>query len=1050
MTGRTRVPGRGSEHAAALAAAGKVARLITTGSAPEEVLETLLREFAGIVDAQAAACFRVDGDHLHLVAAHGAATELGGAPGQASGRVEPGTVPGRVALDGRTVQMACPPTDPAHPGGSGLRTVLGVPVGRGGAPLGVLVLGRSAAEPFSGGQIELVEAAAGQALTMLANARLHGELDASTAALDETILYQAVLRDVSRAMSLTRGLGEALEIMIIRGVAMSRSAGGAIWTFDEQQDLFVLQATAGIDPELVEVLRDHPVRAGEDAIGMAADLQKPVEVTDLGEASRSPAELARSVLGSAGYSSLAVAPLLGRQRVVGALAVWRRDSGPFPPGTPTVLEGFARRSVLAAHNAGLYEKVSHQRRLLARSAENKRQLYRLTAALQEPLSLDDQLGRVLDAACQVVEIDRGHMWTLSPDGGALHGIAGSGLSARERTTWSGVQIPLTEAGAMAEACRRRVPLLFDATNPLPAHLMMRPPYSGLSWLRTRSFVVVPMIVRGRVVGVVGADNRPSGRPISPQTVELLQFFASHAAVAISNAQLFADVEDRRRELEVVDRQKSQFLARMSHELRTPLNAVIGYAEILQEEAADRGQESFVADLGKITAGGRHLLELITGVLDLSKIEAGTTELHEESFALEQLVAETRAVIAPLAASNQNRLDVRCAPGIGDMRADRTKVRQILFNLLSNACKFTRSGTVALEVSCADEPEPGTVVFEVSDTGIGLTPDQLGHLFQEFEQATATTAREYGGTGLGLALSQQLCRLMGGHIDVSSELGVGTRFTVHLPSGRLPAGAPTAPPGEPSDRHASGAGTVLVIDDDPDARELLQRLLRKEGLQVSTAGGGKEGLRLAKALHPTAITLDVLMPDLDGWAVLAALKADPELAHIPVILLSITDDRNRGFALGAADYLRKPLDRTALRAVLAEHGTRAGPGHVLIVDGDATSRTLLSQVLHDAGFATVEAATAADALRELDRRPPALLVLDLMLPGSDGFDVLDELRRRSDRHAIPVLVVTASDLDVDAQQRLNGGVARILQKSAHGREELLKEVRDLVVSRIART
>jgi signal transduction histidine kinase/CheY-like chemotaxis protein len=706
--------------------------------------------------------------------------------------------------------------------------------------------------------------------------------------------------------------------------------------------------------------------------------------------------------------------------------------------------------VLAVHNAGLYQEASQQRRLLARSAENKRHLYRLTAVLQEPLSLDDQLDEVIGAAAQVVDVDRSHMWTLSPDGGALHGIAAGGLSAEERKTWNGVQIPLAEAGAMGEACRRRVPLLFDAANPLPAHLRMRPPYSGLGWLRTRCFVVVPMIVRGRVVGVVGADNRPSGRPISPQAVELLQFFASHAAVAVSNAQLFTDVEDRRRELEVVNRQKSQFLARMSHELRTPLNAVIGYGEILQEEAADRGQESFVADLRKITAGGRHLLELITGVLDLSKIEAGTTELHVETFPLEQLVAETRAVIAPLAASNQNRLDVRCEPGVGVMSADRTKVRQILFNLLSNACKFTRSGTVALDVSCPTAPETGTVVFEVSDTGIGLTPDQLDHLFQEFEQATATTAREYGGTGLGLALSQQLCRLMGGRIEVSSEVGVGTRFTVHLPSGQPDAGAPAAPPVEPSDREAPGAGTVLVIDDDPDARDLLQRLLRKEGLQVSTAGGGEEGLRMAKALRPTAITLDVLMPDLDGWGVLAALKADPELAHIPVILLSITDDRNRGFALGAADYLRKPLDRSTLRAVLAEHGTRAGPGHVLIVDGDATSRRLLSQVLHDAGFATVEAETAQDALRELDRRPPALLVLDLMLPGSDGFDVLDALRRRSDRPAVPVLVVTAADLDVDAQQRLNGGVARILQKSAHGRAELLNEVRDLVVSRIART
>ena len=415
---------------------------------------------------------------------------------------------------------------------------------------------------------------------------------------------------------------------------------------------------------------------------------------------------------------------------------------------------------------------------------------------------------------------------------------------------------------------------------------------------------------------------------------------------------------------MADRHKSEFLANMSHELRTPLNAIIGYSEMLQEDAADLGAEQFTADLRKINAAGKHLLELINAVLDLSKIEAGKMELYLESFDVAELVRDITAVIQPLAGKNGNRLDLDCPDAIGSMRADLTKVRQALFNLLSNACKFTERGTVSLAV--AREPVDGQewIAFGVQDTGIGMTPEQLAKLFEAFTQADASTTRRFGGTGLGLAISRQFCRMMGGDITVESESGRGSTFTIRLPAQVAEAvEEPPRPPSRPR-RAPPGIGTVLVIDDEPAVRDLMQRFLAKEGFRVVTAAGGEEGLRRARELRPDAITLDVMMPGMDGWAVLSALKADPDTADIPVVMLTIVDDKNLGFALGAADYLTKPIDRERLVTVLKQH-RRDRP--VLVVDDDVEVRQLLRRMLEPEGYTVMEAENGRAALGQPARR-----------------------------------------------------------------------------------
>ena len=500
------------------------------------------------------------------------------------------------------------------------------------------------------------------------------------------------------------------------------------------------------------------------------------------------------------------------------------------------------------------------------------------------------------------------------------------------------------------------------------------------------------------------------------------------------------VQERTRVLEAASRHKSEFLANMSHELRTPLNAIIGYSEMLQEDAVDQGAAALVPDLKKIHSAGHHLLQMINAVLDLSKIEAGRMELHLESFELAPLLGELRGVLEPLARKNGNRLDLRCDAGVGRMHTDLTKLRQVLLNLLGNACKFTRDGEVALEVGTSRDAGGDVILFSVRDTGIGISEEQLGRLFQDFTQADSGTAREYGGSGLGLALSRRLCRLMGGDIAVTSTPGAGSTFVARLPA-RLGVDANAASAAEPG---PAPGGTVLVIDDDAVVRELLERYLAKEGFRVLTAVDGEQGLNIAHAQRPDVITLDIMMPGLDGWAVLNRITADDELAHVPVIILSMLDDRKTGYALGASDYLTKPIDRARLLEALRPY-RRDLP--VLVVDDDAEMRTLLRRILEAEGCAVVEADNGRSAIEAMQRTPAGVILLDLLMPEVDGFEFLALLRARPEWHDTPVVIITAKDMTEDDRLRLNGSVVRVLQKRALAPEQLLAEVRALVAESV---
>ena len=456
------------------------------------------------------------------------------------------------------------------------------------------------------------------------------------------------------------------------------------------------------------------------------------------------------------------------------------------------------------------------------------------------------------------------------------------------------------------------------------------------------------VAKNYAVRAVKTSNDETGRLIDGFNTMLSEI--QHRDKALQRA--YTDIKTRTQELEdeivhrkrtqeellkakdaaeEASRAKSAFLANMSHELRTPLNAIIGYSEILEEDARDSGASENVRDLKRIQAAGKHLLSLINDVLDLSKIEAGKMALHLETFAVGPMIEEMITTLQPAAERNANRLVLRMAGDLDSMHADVTKVRQILFNLLSNACKFTEQGTVTLEVERHRQGSDERLIFRVSDTGIGMTPEQQSKLFQSFAQADSSTARKYGGTGLGLAISQRFTHMMRGELHVASTSGLGSVFTLELPAQvSLDTAEPTEVPvvqeadAEPVVSEAAEAATVLVIDDDVAVRDLMTRFLGRMGYRAVPASSGPEGLRLARELRPSVITLDVVMPDMSGWDVLNKLKTDPELASIPVIMATIVDHEALGLARGASNYLVKPIDRDRLAVALDKHRPRLQP------------------------------------------------------------------------------------------------------------------------------
>ena len=1009
----------------------------------QPIFDAIVTSAVRLCDGVFSVVLRLDGELMHLAAQHNFNPEAEAALRRWFPRsVVDDRLVGRAITERRVMNVGDVTTEfrfvPAQQE-QGFRSILFVPMIREGVSIGAIGVSRMVVGPFAESQVELLKTFADQAVIAIQNVRLFTELDARNSelrvALEQQTATSELLKVIGRS---TFDLDPVFETLAENAVRLCDAERALIWRFDGHHLRAV--ATHNASPQLIDFVTRNPVVPGRhSAAGRAAVERRTVHILDA-QADPEYKYVTRDVdtLGT-----VLNVPMLRGEELLGVITIYRRVVRAFTDNQIALLETFADQAAIAIENARLLTELQARTGELTRSVQELQALGEVSQALSSTLDLETVLRTIAARAGALAGTDSCTVYEYDDAAGELifratHHLEdeviavmrqspirrGEGVGGRMAMTLEPVEVvDIAEPGAY--------------TGPLRDVL-----------LRTgaRALLGVPMLREGHLIGGLTVTKKTPGA--FPQSiVDLLRTFAGQSALAIQNARLFREIEDKSRQLEVADRHKSEFLANMSHELRTPLNAIIGYSEMLQEDAADLGAEQFTDDLKKINAAGKHLLELINAVLDLSKIEAGKMELYLESFDVAGLVRDIAAVIQPLAAKNANRLDVHCPDTLGTMRADLTKVRQALFNLLSNACKFTERGTVSLAVTREAVDGQEWLAFAVHDTGIGMTREQLARLFEAFTQADAATTRRFGGTGLGLALSRRLCRMMGGDVTAESESGRGSTFTIRLPARVQDAPEePVSVPAVPTEHLPATASTVLVIDDEAAVRDLMQRFLAREGFRVVTAAGGEEGLQRARELRPDAITLDVMMPGMDGWAVLSALKADPALADIPVVMLTIVDDRNLGYALGASDYLTKPIDRERLAAVLDKY-RRDLP--VLVVDDDAEIRQLLRRMLEPDGYRVVEADNGRVALDRLRDVVPSVVLLDLMMPEMDGFEFVAEFRRQPTWRAIPIVVITARDLSREDRERLNGYVQKILQKGAHGRDELLAEVRDMVATSVAR-
>jgi CheY-like chemotaxis protein len=463
--------------------------------------------------------------------------------------------------------------------------------------------------------------------------------------------------------------------------------------------------------------------------------------------------------------------------------------------------------------------------------------------------------------------------------------------------------------------------------------------------------------------------------------------------------------------------------------------------MLKEEAEELGEATFVEDLGKISKSGNHLLALINDILDISKIEAGKMEMYFETCDLTGLVQDVMTTVKPLIEGNGNQLEIRSIEG--EMTTDVTKLRQILLNLLSNASKFTKDGTISFDIFRQARDNKAGYCFRVKDTGIGMTPEQVEKLFQPFTQADSSTTRKYGGTGLGLAISQSFCNIMGGETSVESELGSGSTFTCWLPVS--PPGQEIADPlvAYRDKEEEISQVSILLIDDEPFNKQLMERYLAKEGWTLAFAESGQEGLRLTKKLRPKVICLDILMPSMDGWSVLSALKSDPELQDIPVVIWSMTNDKSLGYTLGASEFLTKPVQRERLIDVMDKYVSNRTDHSVLVIEDDATTSELMTRLLQKEGYGVTQAGNGRIALECMAREVPTLILLDLMMPEMDGFQFVAELRKQEAWSEIPIVVVTAKTITSEDRLKLNGYVKSVIQKGMFDHKSLLEEIRQFI-------
>ena len=907
-----------------------------------------------------------------------------------------------------------------EPSNTYARAALAVPIKLRGETIGVLDLQETDQTRFwSGEEVAMATSVADQLALALENARLFEETQRRASQLAAAA---EVARDATAILDVDRLLKETVRLISERFGFYH----AGVFLLDDKNEYAVLQAASSPGGQRM-LARGHRLKVGEVGIvGYVAGTGEPRVAADVGKDAvffNNP-DLPET------RSEMAL-PLKVRDRVIGVLDVQSTQIAAFTEEDVTTLQTMADQLAVAIANGQLFQRVRAD-------AMRRALINRVTQAATSSLEVKEILSRAGEAISEQMEmpsiIFQWNAETETLQAVTLHDRTGKDVTPEEPPVVTPEMAP-----AMFQALRgRQLQVLFDMPLQTSGAARQLARYVGMV-----DAACVPLMSRDQALGLL-ALGRPEGHPgLDEGVLSFLEVIAANLGVALENARLYQSAIETAERLAEVDRLKSQFLANMSHELRTPLNSIIGFSRVILKGIDGPLTDMQRTDLQTVYESGQHLLNLINDILDISKIEAGKMEIVFEEVNLQEIIKGVMSTAIGLVKDKPIELQHSVPPDLPVIRADGRRVRQVLLNLVSNAAKFTEQGFIRVEAMTAGDE----VIVSVADSGIGIPPEKQKSIFEPFTQVDASSTRRAGGTGLGLSICKSFVELHGGRIWVESTVGVGSTFYFALPvqgpppvEGRGPVEG-VAVPAEKAEEPVKGSDKiVLCVEDDEGVITLFRRYLSKQGYQVVGLTDSTRVVEEARRLRPYAITLDVMMPDKDGWQVIQELKADPDTQHIPVIICSIVAEKGRGMSLGAADYLVKPILEQDLIAALDRLDREAGRHRVLVVDDQAEDRLLLRRLIESQeGYEVIEAGGGQEAITLVKEALPHIIVLDLMMPEMDGFAVLEAVKRDEATRAIPIIVVTAKELTDEDRALLNHNVAALIQKGLLNKEELLEDV-----------